>query len=63
MANILGDGDDEISTSEETQTPRTTESQTLQANAGEKELANSQNEELCLEAQRREDQSIQGSVY
>jgi broad specificity phosphatase PhoE len=63
MANILGDGDDEHSTSEDAQTPRTIEPQTPHANAGEKEPVNSQNEEPCLEAQRREDQSIQGSVY
>jgi hypothetical protein len=63
MANILGDGDDEIPTSEEIQTPRITEPQTPQTNHSENELANTQNEELCLEAQRREDQSIQGSVY
>ncbi|OOQ91772.1 phosphoglycerate mutase family domain protein [Penicillium brasilianum] len=67
MANILGDGDDEISTSEATQTPRTTELPAPQANPDEKKKGNhpnSQNEgELSLEAQRREDQSIQGSVY
>lgn len=63
MANILGDGDEESSASADTPTPQTAESQTSQANHGEKELANSQDEGLCLEAQRREDQSIHGSVY
>ncbi|KAF3386784.1 Broad-range acid phosphatase DET1 [Penicillium rolfsii] len=63
MANILGDGDDEISTSEDAQTPRTVEPAAPHADSGENERANSQNEELCLEAQRRDDQSIQGSVY
>lgn len=64
MANILGDGDDE---SQDTQTPRTTEPQAHQATPDEKDKGNNQNsqneETLSLEAQRREDQSIQGSVY
>ncbi|KAJ5390711.1 uncharacterized protein N7496_001779 [Penicillium cataractarum] len=64
MANILGDGDDE---SEDTQTPRTTEPRGHQGNSDEKDQGNNQNsqnkEVLSLEAQRQQDQSIQGSVY
>lgn len=65
MANILGDGDD-LSTYSDSQTPPPSSESRLCVDKSDLENNNDGNnheEELSLEAQQREDQSIEGSVY